>query len=663
MQAPVPQSDNAFSKIRTYRPFIDGLRAVAILTVVGSHLYVPGLNGGYIGVDVFFVISGYLIINQIIEDIRQDQFNLFDFFARRAFRILPAFLFVMVCCAALATTIFVQPGIKEFAASFLYAAIMLANHFFLSHQGYFDMAAFTKPLLHMWSLAVEEQFYIVAPLILVGLSAAARWMRSGRANKLWVIVVASLGIVSFAGCVIFTLPPGRPNYSFYLMPLRGWEFILGGVVPAAAEKFRKSPTWAVDCLALFGAALIIIAVLCFDERTTYPSYRAVLPAAGTMSLLVSGLIRAENIIARILATAPMVGIGIISYSWYLWHWPLISFTRTLNFGEPNFIEEASAGFLSVILAALTYRHIESPMRRLRQKLNVPAFWLAASGATSCLLIGVLGYLWSLHVAPLLLPTVTGLEQAKIGDQDYPAILHHGILLGDSHANHITEPLRQFALREGSSVSVIAKNACLPLLLTGQRDDHGFCDSVYGQIKFKNAEFLIVVARWNFYLGLPSSDPFDPSDSLVSRPPSTGFQNPYEVLENGLEATIEEAIRSGVSRILIIAPPPEFPWYAPYCVMRSIRVGSDFCVIPRLKVDDRRKGTMIVLQHISDRHKEVRIIDPLDLFCTAGECRPNDGRKLYFSDTNHLSQAGIDYLEKVFKSEFLWALTGSSNQGG
>src|SRR5215472_15136772 len=120
MQAPLPQSDQPLEKIRTYRPFIDGLRAIAILTVVGSHLAIPGFSGGYVGVDIFFVISGYLIINQILEDIRNEQFNLFDFFARRAFRILPAFLVVMVCCVALATTVFIQPNLKQFAESVLY---------------------------------------------------------------------------------------------------------------------------------------------------------------------------------------------------------------------------------------------------------------------------------------------------------------------------------------------------------------------------------------------------------------------------------------------------------------------------------------------------------------------------------------------------------------
>jgi len=203
--------------IRTYRPFIDGLRAVAILTVVGSHLDLPGFTGGYIGVDIFFVISGCLIIGQIVEDIKKERFQLFDFFARRAFRILPAFLFVMVCCGLLATVVFVQLQTKESGLAFLYTAVMLANHYLLAHQDYFDMAAFTNPLLHMWSLAVEGQFYIVAPLLLIGLSAATSTLRTGTRNMAWTGFALALGASSFAGCVLVTYPPD--------MPIEwGWEY-------------------------------------------------------------------------------------------------------------------------------------------------------------------------------------------------------------------------------------------------------------------------------------------------------------------------------------------------------------------------------------------------------------------------------------------------------
>jgi len=172
-------------EVRIYRPFIDGLRAVAILTVVGSHISLPGFSGGFVGVDIFFVISGYLIINQIAEDIENKRFNILDFATRRTFRILPAFLLVMVVCLALSTTIFMQAEPKDFAESFFLSAIMFANHHFLSHTGYFDMAAVTKPLLHMWSLAVEEQFYLLAPLTLLAMTATTAKMKPENRRRTW----------------------------------------------------------------------------------------------------------------------------------------------------------------------------------------------------------------------------------------------------------------------------------------------------------------------------------------------------------------------------------------------------------------------------------------------------------------------------------------------
>ena len=358
-------------EVRIYRPFIDGLRAIAILTVVGSHISLPGFGGGFVGVDIFFVISGYLIINQIAEDIENKRFNILDFATRRTFRILPAFLLVMVVCLALSTTIFMQAEPKDFAESFFLSAIMFANHHFLSHTGYFDMAAVTKPLLHMWSLAVEEQFYLLAPLTLLAMTATTAKMKPENRRRTWIAVTFGLGIVSFVACVIFTYPSIRPNVSFYIMPTRGWEFILGGAVPAFAAVVRRLPVFVNKSLAIAGAAAIVLAVLCFDADMLYPFYWAAVPVIGATLIITGGLVEPRNVVARALATKPMVWIGLVSYPWYLWHWPLISFVRTMNFGEQSFAEEIGAAALSLALALLTYRFVELPVRRLRKRTQIP----------------------------------------------------------------------------------------------------------------------------------------------------------------------------------------------------------------------------------------------------------------------------------------------------
>ena len=181
------------------------------------------------------------------------------------------------------------------------------------------------------------------------------------------------------------------------------------------------------------------------------------------------------------------------------------------------------------------------------------------------------------------------------------------------------------------------------------------------MQFGNAEFAIVFARWNYFLGLPASDPYYPSARLLPTDGSGNNANPYDVFETGLTAEFAEIKKSGVQRVLVIGPAPEFPWDAPYCVMRSIRIAVDSCSIARNPVDARRKRTLEVLGRVIGKFTDVRLIDPIDLFCTEKEkvCSPHSGRTLYFSDTNHLSTAGIERLYKAYEHDFLWAMTGNA----
>jgi len=653
-------SKNARNDVRTYKPFINGLRAIAILSVVGSHVGVPGFAGGYVGVDVFFVISGYLIINQIVADIEDRRFSPFEFGGRRALRILPTFLFVMVICLVLATTVFVQPEHKEFSESFFLSAIMLANHHFMAHQGYFDMAAFTKPLLHMWSLGVEEQFYLVAPLILLGFAAITRKMNPENARRTWGGLTLGLAILSFAACVAFTYPLGRANVSFYIMPTHGWEFILGGIAPPLVLSLRRRPAWISNCLAISGVAAIGLAIVLFDDDTLYPSYRVALPAVGAMFIIVGGLAEPRNSIARALSTWPMINIGLVSYAWYLWHWPLLSFVRTINFGGRDLAKEVAVAALSLALAVLTYRFIELPVKNWRRSHPTRLSMTAFVGAASCVLVAGLGYVWSMRVAPLMLPAVAGLEPVKISSE-YPPLLHRGLLLGDSHANAIEASLQEYARRAGAKLAVTARAGCPPLLQTEVTDLVGnpalYCHPFYENLAFADAEFLIISARWNYYLGLPPSDPFYHSAILVDKRAKNAPTGVYDVLANGLAATIAEAKRAGVRRILIIGPSPEFPGYAPYCLMRAIRVGIDGCAVSRAAVDARRARTMETLYRVAAGPEDVRVIDPINLFCTESICQPYNGRTLYFKDTNHLSPAGFELLYKAYERDFLWALIG------
>jgi peptidoglycan/LPS O-acetylase OafA/YrhL len=660
----MPLPNYAPDNIRSYKPFVDGLRAIAILTVVGSHVDLPGFGGGFVGVDVFFVISGYLIINQIIVDIENKRFSPFDFWARRAFRILPPFLLVMVTCLVLATTLFVLPEYKDFAESFFFSAIMLVNHHFLSHQGYFDLAAFTKPLLHMWSLAVEEQFYLFAPLILLGVKAACHKMNPEKAWKTSAAFTLVLAIASFILCVAFTYPFGHPNVSFYIMPTRGWEFILGGIAPSLVRVFCKSAAWIVKYLAIFGIVAIGLSVAFFGADTLYPSYRAALPAFGAMLIIVGGLAEPNNSVARLLASWPMVRIGLVSYSWYLWHWPLISFVRTASDGWSDIGQEVSAAVLALGLAILTYIFIELPVRRWRHSRPYRPAAIVALGVASCISIACVGFVWSLRIAPAMQPTLTGLEPVVISKRGFPSPSHHGLLLGDSHAAMLMPLFQENASEAGSALAVAWAAACPPLLGIGVGNFQGYpdpsCREFLQKLSFDGDEFVIIASRWNYYLGLPPSDPFYPSYDLMDNWESAPSKNPYLLLAKGLAATISKAKHSGVRRILVVGPLPEYPWQPPYCAKRSILIGVDKCTIARAKVDARRTRTMVIFRRVIAGVEGIRLIDPINLFCTESKCRPNKGRLLYFRDVTHLSPAGIELLYKTYEKDFQWALTGEDD---
>jgi peptidoglycan/LPS O-acetylase OafA/YrhL len=641
--------------VRTYKPHIDGLRAIAILSVVAAHTNIPGLSGGYVGVDIFFVISGYLIINQILADIHAGNFSIINFAGRRAVRILPAFFLVLLTCLVLVTTIFVIPEYRDFARSFLFSAVMLVNHYFLVHQGYFDSAAFTKPLLHLWSLAVEEQFYLLAPITLIGISALAGRLPEARSRTIWTTATLSLAIISFVACIAFTFGPEISNVSFYVMPTRGWQFILGGAAAALAGHLRRGPSWTATAIAASGAAAIAFALTQFDEDTLYPSYHAAVPTVGAMFLIAAGLASPDNIVARIMAFRPLVWIGLVSFSWYLWHWPLISFARTMRFGERDLRLELAAAGLALVLAILTYRAVERPFLSWRRRgvLNVRRAALAAP--VVCLVIAGFGYGWALVVAPTMLPEVAGLSPIERRDA-YPQTTRKGLLLGDSHAGAIAAPMQEFARRTGAELNIIMRAGCPPLLSTDVADHRGrpasFCDPFFKRITFEQNDFAIITARWNYYLDLPPSDPFYRKMRLSAQAGAADDQ--YGLLRHGLLSMLALSRQSPVERILVIAPLPEFPVQPPYCVMREIRMGVDSCTIPRSVVENRRKRTMDVLREVSEGDARLRLIDPIDVFCDKAACRPVRGNTLLFSDSNHLSPAGVQLLYRHFEAEFLWA---------
>ena len=325
-----------------YLPFVDGLRAVAILAVVGCHIGLPGFSGGYVGVDVFFVISGFLIINQIKDGLEAGRFSIMSFYARRALRILPPFLIMFFTVIVVAAFIIPTPNnAMEFARSVPFSPLMLTNVFFYLRQGYFDIDAREKPLLHTWTLSVEEQFYLLIPILLV---LIFHW-RNRRFGATAAAIGIAVGLVSLAGAIIQTeTNPDEQNAAFYFMHWRMWEFVIGGFLGAPlAAAARRLPGPAVEGLAVAGLALIVAAAALFDGKSPYPSWRALVPTMGAALIILSGLAQRPVLVARLLALRWMVVIGLVSYAWYLWHWPILTFLRFSRLQDEWLVEAEQAG--------------------------------------------------------------------------------------------------------------------------------------------------------------------------------------------------------------------------------------------------------------------------------------------------------------------------------
>ena len=296
-----------------YRNDVDGLRTLAIVPILLYHAGVTAISGGFVGVDVFYVISGFLITSIIAPDIAGQRFSLLDFYRRRMVRIFPALFVVLVVTLAVMSRVLFPDDMRALARSTAAAATFVSNIDFWLSAGYFGPAAETLPLLHTWSLGVEMQFYVVFPLVLVGV----RRLAPGRA----VPVMAVLAVLSFAVAQVWAFT--APTAGFYLLPSRAWEMLLGGLVALEALPRVESPR-ARDGLALGGLALFALALVLIRPNSLFPAPWALLPAVGTALLLAYG---GEAVTARFLAAPPMRAIGMISYSLYLWHWPIIAFWR------------------------------------------------------------------------------------------------------------------------------------------------------------------------------------------------------------------------------------------------------------------------------------------------------------------------------------------------
>lgn len=361
-----------------YRAEIDGLRALAIVPVVLFHAGFEWFSGGFIGVDVFFVISGYLITTILIRELGTGCFSLGHFYERRIRRILPALFLVAGCTIPFAWMWMLPDDMQDFAQSLAAVAVFSSNFLFWSESGYFDMAAELKPLLHTWSLAVEEQYYIFFPLLLAGC-----W-KIGTRRLLWWLAGAFLASLALAGWMVHA----EPEAAFYLLPTRAWEILLGALCAFYPVKEAGGTQRVRQMASLLGLLLLAWAIFAFDRTTPTPGLQTLIPTLGAACIILFA--RRGTFACWLLGARPMVAIGLISYSFYLWHQPVFALARYRMVTDPSAEIMAGLIVLSAFAAAVSWKYIEQPFRQ-RHFSRKQLFMLAAAGSLLMIAFGLAGH--------------------------------------------------------------------------------------------------------------------------------------------------------------------------------------------------------------------------------------------------------------------------------
>ncbi|MGY4636468.1 acyltransferase family protein [Pseudomonas sp. TE24901] len=647
--------------VLAYRRDIDGLRAAAVLAVVLFHFGVPGVTGGFVGVDVFFVISGFLITSIIWRERQAGRFSFVDFWARRARRILPALFVMMAATLAVGWFLLAPKDYEELGRSVHYQVIFTSNLLFSRQHGYFDAASDIKPLLHTWSLAVEEQFYIIFPLLLTLLASRL---------KHWRLALFGILLVSF-GMSVWAVAHA-PQKAFYLLHLRAWELLAGAMLAVVPLRdWRASPGLAQG-VSLLSMALILIAVFGFDSATPFPGAAALLPVLGVVGLIWANG-QQSTWVGRLLSSRVMVGVGLISYSWYLWHWPVFVYASYAAVDGLCPLELGGLMLLSLVLGYLSWRFVETPFREKRLLPGRKAILATACVGILCLGLTGVALRKADGVPSRLSEQALRYAQAKkwspelmacMADKDTPderLFCHFGpkgssvsaLVWGDSHATALIPALEVAAKRHDISLVEASFAGCVPLdgLENIARCAH-FNHRVEKAMAEQSFSDVVLAARWSLYLyGQMSGD-----KEHALKDPATG-QYVRAIAEQRFAQGLRERIkglRTAGHRVWLVKEVPLQEIIVPY---RLSRLAMMHRPVDRegLPVAEHLKRQAFISQlfaELAAADSGVAVLDPAPLLCGAdGLCRVElNGRALY-TDDNHLSDVGARHVEAFLEPLF------------
>lgn len=671
----------------TYRPDIDGLRAVAILSVVMYHAFPTRLSGGFVGVDIFFVISGFLISSIIFRSLQRGDFSFTEFFAHRIKRIFPALILVLISCFIFGWFALLPDEYKQLGKHIAAGSGFVQNIILWDESGYFDTVSELKPLLHLWSLAIEEQFYLLYPLLIWGV-----WRMGFNVLTIIALLGSASFILNIQGVEKETIK------TFFLPQTRFWE-LLAGAVLAYVQLFKRvqfadtvkrilfhpslflhppltarRDAFLNNLQSSIGLGLIAAAVFGLSNASLFPGWWALLPVIGATLLILSGPDAWIN--RHILSNKFMVFIGLISYPLYLWHWPLLSFAHIINSGLPSREIRIGIILLSVFLAWITYRFIETPFR-LRQTTWVKTALLSAV----MLIIGAVGYityskegLTSRHTIVLfeqyhhdllwdnsnLTPTsrncsaelassIPKLGYCKYSNGDNPTYA----LIGDSHADHLFPGISK---ADSHSWLLIGNHSCPPvsgLKISGIVDNCNLImDKAIQQVAHSPTIQTVVLSFFGNYaadkpyaadhLGLNTTNfnfellcnkdcPTDKWDQFF-----IGLNNTVALLENSNKA------------VVIVIDIPELALSPKTCIERPFSFNTNnVCSEQKINVLERQKLLRNVITRLKYLHPKLRVFDSLSVLCDDASCYAIKSESLLYRDSHHLSTSGSDAFAKSF----------------
>jgi len=619
-----------------YRKEIDGLRAIAVLPVIFFHAGFEFFGGGFVGVDIFFVISGYLITLLIYNDLSKDSFSIIHFYERRARRLLPALFLVLIICLPIAWFWMLPSDLKYFGQSLFSASVFSSNIFFWLKTGYFDADAELNPLLHTWSLAVEEQFYIIFPLLLITL-----WKFK---NFTKMVVLISILIISLIFASYFSNID--PNFSFYLLPTRAWEILVGVILAFYCMENREQLFSKIlkESLGILGLFLIVFSVLIFNKQTPFPSLYTLMPVIGTGLII----LHANNgtLVHKFLSFKPLVSMGLISYSAYLWHQPILAFARY------RFVEDLSSftTFLlcisAIFIAYISWRFIEQPFRNFH---TVPFKPLVKISTVAVLLLALAGL--SLHFSNGAMNRLPPSHLHKDFYKELVSATSYGVngkkcisevaefcivnklnknsilLIGDSHSGDFTQDFKKHVITKNYGAMQLSMGGCSFMPITFKKNKNCMDAAVLLQEVIQQDKVKKILFVTNQYKHL-------------------SYLNQNEALENidYFIGTINEALKRNI-QVIFFVPRPSFKHHVARGALSNHQNNhmvfhKKYRDIFDNKLNGLTKNGLIIFD------QETIIKEKLCSLSNACNMGLDKGYAFY-SDQNHLSSYGANYVfEKV-----------------